>query len=265
MPALKGLEWTFDTVAATYERLRPGYPEALYRAILDYIPVNENSRVVEVGSGGGQATEPMLATGCELTAVECGAQFSALLREKFGQYPRFSVITGKFEQTAFEESAYHLVFSASAFHWVPEEMGYPQVYAMLRSGGAFARFANHPYRDKGNAALCAQIDALYAKYYYPFHGKEPTVPQEYTVQQACERAKIAEKYGFADIRYEMFYRKRHFTAQQYVALLGTYSDHIVLPEHIRTRFFAEIEQAITQSGTGYTVYDTIDLQLARKA
>ena len=104
MPALKGLEWTFDTVASTYEKLRPNYVEELYRALFDYIPINENSNVVEVGSGGGQATAPMLKTGCRLTAVEYGEQFSELLKDKFKEYKNFSVITGKFEDTEFEEN-----------------------------------------------------------------------------------------------------------------------------------------------------------------
>ena len=56
MPALKGLEWTFDTVASTYETLRPGYVKELYQTLFEYISINENSNVVEVGSGGGQAT-----------------------------------------------------------------------------------------------------------------------------------------------------------------------------------------------------------------
>lgn len=30
-----GLEWTFDTVAAAYEKLRPGYVEELYQTIFD--------------------------------------------------------------------------------------------------------------------------------------------------------------------------------------------------------------------------------------
>ena len=264
MPAYTGLEWTFDTVAASYEKLRPGYVAEVYQTIADYVSVDEASRVVEIGSGGGQATEPFLLTGCELTAVECGAHFSALLREKFQKYPRFSVITGKFEDVSFAPDTYDLVFSASAFHWVPEEIGYPDVYAMLRQGGAFARFANHPYRDKGKPALCAQIDALYAKYYYPFHSKEPKAPQEYTEEQARERALIALRYGFADIRYATFHRTRTFSAEEYVALLGTYSDHIAMEARLRNRFFAEIAAAIEQHGGSYTVYDTIDLQLARK-
>ena len=264
MPALKGLEWTFDTVASTYEKLRPGYVEDLYRKVFDYIPINENSNVVEVGSGGGQATAPMLLTGCNLTAVEYGERFSELLKEKFKEFPKFSVITGKFEDTDFEDNAFDLVFSASAFHWVPEQIGYEKVFSMLKSGGAFARFANHPFRDKGNPELCEKIDELYGKYYYTFHNKKQEIPKEYNEQQAIDRALIAEKYGFKDTKYAMFYRTRSFSAKEYITLIGTYSDHIAIEESIRKEFFAEIEKAIDQYGGTFTIYDTIDLQLARK-
>ncbi len=264
MPILKGLEWTFDTVASTYEKLRPGYVEELYRMLFNYIAIDENSNVVEVGSGGGQATAPVLQTGCKLTAVEYGEQFSELLRDKFKEYQKFSVITGKFEETEFEKSAFDLVFSASAFHWVPEEIGYKKVLSMLKSGGVFARFANHPYRDKGNPALSQKIDELYGKYYYTFYNKKQENPKEYDEQQAKDRALIAEKYGFTDIQYAMFYRTRAFTAQEYITLLGTYSDHIAMEEFIRKEFFGEIEETINQHGGTFTVYDTIDLQLARK-
>lgn len=101
MPVIKGLEWTFDTVASVYEKLRPGYVEELYQTIFEYIPINENSNVVEIGTGGGQATAPILKTGCKLAAVEYGEQFSTLLKDKFKEYPNFSVITGKFEDTEF--------------------------------------------------------------------------------------------------------------------------------------------------------------------
>ena len=153
MPALKGLEWTFDTVSSTYEKSRPGYVKELYQTLLDYIPINENSNVVEVGSGGGQATAPILATGCQLTAVECGKRFCELLKDKFNEYQKFSVITGKFEDIVFEDNSFDLVFSATAFHWVPEKIGYEKVFSMLKDGGVFARFSNHPYRDKENIEL----------------------------------------------------------------------------------------------------------------
>ena len=39
-------------------------------------------------------------------------------------------------------------------------IGYSKVYDMLKSGGVFARFANHPYRDKGNIVLSEEIEKL---------------------------------------------------------------------------------------------------------
>ena len=264
MPVIKGLEWTFDSVASTYEKLRPGYVSGVYKTIFDYIEINENSNVLEIGTGRGQATAPVLATGCRLTAVECGEQFSQLLKEKFKEFPKFSVITDKFENTQLETGSYDLVFSASAFHWIPEQIGYEKVFSILKSGGVFARFANHPYRDKGNLELAAEIDEIYDEYYYKFHNKQRTELTEYTEQQAKDRAFIAEKYGFTDIKYALFYRQRVFTAKEYVKLLGTYSDHIAIEETIRKAFFSKIEQAIEKHGGTITIYDTIDLELARK-
>ncbi len=264
MPIIKSLVWTFDTVASTYEKLRPGYVDELYQAIYKYNPINENSNVVEVGSGGGQATYPILKTGCKLTAVEYGEQFSELLKEKFKTYKNFSVITGKFEDIEFEKDSCDFVFSASAFHWVPEKIGYEKVFSMLKKGGVFARFANHPYRDKGNPVLSEKIDEIYAEYYYKYYNKQREKLTEYTDEQAKERAMLASKYGFTDIQYALFYRERTFSAKEYIELLGTYSDHIAIEEKIRMEFFAKIEEAINNYGGTINIYDTMDLQLARK-
>ena len=35
MPLNAGKEWTFKTVADTYEKIRPGYPDELYRTLFD--------------------------------------------------------------------------------------------------------------------------------------------------------------------------------------------------------------------------------------
>jgi len=264
MPVIKGLEWTFDKVVDKYEKFRPGYPDDLYRMLFEYAPIDGSSKVVEVGIGSGQATLPVLKTGCALTAVEYGENFSKLCEKKFAEYKKFSVINEKFENVSFPGSQYDLVYSATAFHWVPEAIGYPKVYDMLKPGGVFARFANHPYRDKGNPALSDEIDELYLKYYCGYYGKDMKNGAEYSEAQARETAQIAEKYGFTDIRHAMFYRTRTFSAGEYVALLGTYSDHIAIEETIRTEFFAKIEEAIRRHGGTFTIYDTVDLQLARK-
>ena len=258
------LGWIFNTVADTYEKFRPGYVDELYRTVFEYKPINNLSSVVEIGIGGGQATLPFLKTGCKLVAVDYGENFCKICCEKFKEYPSFSVLSGNFEDVSFDNNEYDLIYSASAFHWIDEDIGYKKVYSMLKDGGVFVRFANHPYRDKGKPALSKEIDRIYAEYYYKYHNKEPETPVEYTEKQALDRALIAEKYGFTDIRYKLFYRTRTFSAKEYIMLLGTYSDHIAIEERIRTEFFSEIEETIDRHGGEITIYDTIDLQLARK-
>ena len=46
MPIVKGLEWTFNTRAELYDRMRPGYPKELYQDLFAYKPVEAGSRAV---------------------------------------------------------------------------------------------------------------------------------------------------------------------------------------------------------------------------
>lgn len=254
-----GLGWTFDTQAEKYARMRPGYPEALYEKIFSYGLPGMGKCAMEIGIGGGQATKPVLDAGYGVLAVEPGENFCQLCREKYGAYSGFSVLNGKFEDVLLDKEQFDLIFSASAFHWVPEEMGYKKVFDVLKKGGTFARFANHPNKDLGRPGMHEALQAVYAVY------KPDSKPSpQYTEEMAKSRAEIALKYGFEDIEHHLFYRTRSFTAAEYTELLGTYSDHIAIEEKTRKKFFATIEDAINSLGGVITIYDTIDLQLARK-
>ena len=259
MASIEGLGWTFDTVAETYQKLRPGYVKELYDKVFAYQKLDTSCNALEVGIGGGQATRPILDTGCSVLAVEPGENFCQLCLEKFAAYQGFSVLNGKFEEVELAHHTFDLVYSASAFHWVPEEVGYKKVFDCLKKGGAFARFANHPYYDKRHPGMFEAVQEVYAKYR---SGSKPS--PEYTEEMAKTRAEIALQYGFVNIEHHLFHRTRDFTAAEYVQLLGTYSDHIAIEEKTRGKFFLEIEQAIERMGGVITIYDTIDLQLARK-
>ncbi len=264
MDSRKDLGATFDTEASKYDKMRPGYADELFQAIFEYVKIGEGSRVVEVGSGSGQATLPVLKTGCQLTAIEYGENFSRILMDKFDGYNGFKVITGKFEDAEMEDDAYDLIFSATAFHWVPEEIGYPKVYSALKPGGAFARFANRPRNSQNAPELAAEIDALYDEYYNKAYDIKSGTKKWFTEEKAKEISQIPAKYGFTDITYKLFYRERVFTAEEYTQLLGTYSDHIAIEETIRKEFFSKIEDAINRHGGKIIISDTMDLELARK-
>lgn len=54
------------------------------------------------------------------------------------------------------------------------------------------------------------------------------VGDEYSEENAQNRANIAYKYGFIDISYRLYHRTRTFTADDYTLLLGSYSEHITI-------------------------------------
>ncbi|MCI8388548.1 MAG: class I SAM-dependent methyltransferase [Clostridiales bacterium] len=259
MPSLKGLEWTFDTESEKYAKMRPGYVSELYCDIFDKIKIDENSHVLEIGIGAGQATKPILDTGCQLTAVERGHNFCDLCRNKFSGYRNFNAEECRFEDYECSDGTYDLIYSASAFHWIDEAVGYEKVYRLLRSGGVFARFANHPYPDKGRPEMSDAIQRAYSVF-MPNSNK----PTEYSEAEAAARADIARKYGFIDVSYKLYHRTRTFSASEYIELIGTYSDHIAIESDTRKRFYSEIEAAINDFGGQITLYDTIDLELAIK-
>lgn len=257
------LNQTFDKAAELYEKYRNCYVPEIYDDIFSYCRIAADDRLIEVGIGTGHATKPFLDTGAYVTAVEYGENLADLCREKFKSYPNFSVITSKFEECDIPDSSAELVYSASAFHWIPEEAGYSKVYSILKPGGVFARFANHPFYDMEMPEMFEEIQNVY-KAYAPFRGGKYAAPTRYTEENAKSRALIAEKYGFRDIQYKIYHNTRTFTADDYIGLLGTYSDNISMEDSARAQFFSEIRDVILRFGGSITLCDTLDLQLARK-
>ncbi len=254
-----GLETKFDEVFAEYDKWRPGYVPQLYGDIFEYKEISRSGSVLEIGIGTGQATLPFLEKGCSLTAVEPGGNLAEFTRRKFSKYKNFKILNAAFEDLEFPGGSFDMAYSASAFHWIPEEIGYTKIFGLLKNGGVFARFANHPYKDKSNGQLDAAIQKIYSRY-MPSSPRPP----EYDERQCKKTADTAGKYGFTDIAYRLYKRTRTFDSAEYTCLLGTYSDHIALEEKKRAEFFREIENTICRFGGKITVYDTISLQLARK-
>lgn len=235
------------------------YPQELYNDIFKYAPLAGDSRAIEIGIGFGQATLPILETGCSVTAVEADEKTAAVCAENLKDFENFSVAAVKFEDFEGEKEAYDLVYSASAFHEVNQTIGYTKAYEMLKKGGIFARFSNHPMRDVAKPNLSAAMQRLYA-IYLPQTG----TPRPYKEVQAQKRAEIALKYGFAEVDYKRYYRTRTYTTDELIAYLSTDEDHLAISETKREAFFCELRKLMTRYGGTITYYDTIDLQIAKK-
>ena len=236
------------------------YPAQLYDDILNCISLDCKASVLEVGIGLGQATKPFLKTGCSLTAVDPDEKLIAICKEMFGENLGFCAVASRFEDFEGEEDTFDLIYSASAFHEVDQEAGYTKAFSLLKNGGVFVRFSNHPMRAIARPSLSSALQKLYS-IYLPKTG----TPRPYKEAQAQKRAEIALKYGFTDISSQRYYQTRTYTTEEFLAYLATDEDHLQMSEMKREAFFNEIRKMLAHYGDKVTLYDTIDLQIAKKS
>jgi len=265
----RGNRTHFDEIVAVYEKARWEYPEKLYEDIFCYLGA-AGKKALEIGAGTGKSTKPFLDSGYDVTAVEMGANMVEFLQEKFKEYKDFSVINATFEDASLEEESYDLIYAASAFHWVDAEVGCPRVFRLLKNGGTFALFRNNTMPTDGEE-LYEDIQIIYDKYYKSYYtsSKKSVRISHEDFWKPSEihrsfRFEGLEHYGFQDITMKLYDSSKTYGADEYIALLDTYSDHRALPESNRTNLYSGVKEAIIKHGGYYKVDSIFQLYMGRK-
>ena len=104
----------FQLAAESYERGRPGYPDAAVAHLVDVLGLTAGSRVVELGAGTGKFTKRLLDTGAEIVAVEPVEAMRGKLQELL---PSVHVVDGTAEAVPLPDANAVAVVAAQAFHW----------------------------------------------------------------------------------------------------------------------------------------------------
>lgn len=243
----------FDKIPEAFDKWRPRYCEELFADLFDYAGLDSSGTALEIGPGTGQATEPVLKTGCSYLAIELGEHLAAFMKDRFRSYDNFRIVNADFETYDFGQQQFDLVYSAATIQWIPEKVGFPKVYELLKSGGTFAMMMTRTDYKSPNEALFAQIQEVYEKHF------RPETP--YTCKLAYDNV---VNYGFTNFECRNYHKTREMTADEFVAYIGTHCDHIALQEPYKTAFFEGVRDAIINAGNRITLRDNIVLYLARK-
>lgn len=240
---------TFDSVADSYDQIRPGYPEQLFQDVIDDANIHAGSRVLEIGCGTGQATLPFAKLGCEMTCLEPGAQLATFTRRKFTHYPQLRVQEMRFE--AFEsQERFDLIFSATAFHWVDPETRFQKVVSLLKPRGTLAVWWNTHVHTDASQDFFEMVQAVYKQ-------TAPAMAAEYhgllrpdQIDQAYGK-EFANATQFGPLTKQLYPWSQRYTADEYTQLLGTYSDHLCLPAPQRALLFERITALINERYGGF--------------
>lgn len=253
------LRRTFNEDEGNYDKYRPGYPAELFNDIAAYSQIKAGSKLLEIGTGTGQATLPFLQRDCRVTGVELGDKLAAFVAEKYKDYPNFSVLQADFMHCPLEENQYDLIFSATAFHWLPQEEAYARIMKLLKKGGTVALFWNHPFPNREDDPSNVASRNVYDRF-RPSNKKIA----EFGEKDCDVRRQALQKAGFGRVESRLYRRVRTLSGDEYIHLLNTYSDHRALEKNLKEQFEIEMKKAIDEVGGSIRIYDTVDLYLATK-
>lgn len=157
---------TFDKIPEKFDMYRPRYCPELFEKLTSVCSINPSKKVLEIGPGTGQATEPILTTGCDYTAIELGKNFTKFMKEKFSSYNNFQIINDDFESYNFADNTYDLIFSAATIQWIPKKIAFTKTYEMLKPGGYLAMFMTCSDEISKNEDLYNEMEQVYKKYFH---------------------------------------------------------------------------------------------------
>jgi SAM-dependent methyltransferase len=230
------LRSTFDSAASIYDRARPSYPPRLFDELVTMAELLPGARLLEIGAGTGKATLPLVQHGFDVVCVELGTNLAARAREVLTGYP-VEIHIGPFESWEGEHQSYDLVFAATAWHWIDPAVRYRKAHELLRPSGHLAFWsAGHAF-PAGFDPFFTEIQAVYDAIGESHAGEWPPPPSDQTPDDAAE---IEASDLFHHVQVRRYVWETVYTADEYIALLGTFSGHIAMEPDKRSYLYGEI-------------------------
>jgi SAM-dependent methyltransferase len=220
---------SFGTEAERYDRARPSYPDAL----VDRLLADGAQRVLDIGCGTGKAARLFVSHGCDVLGVEADERMAAVARVASG----VEVEVASFEDWAPRGRTFDLAVCAQAWHWIDPARGIPKAAEALRPGGRIAVFWNRKERDAVGDAL----DAIYERLAPEIWATNDLEGRNYVDElESADALTTVESWSYE--------HERLYTRAEWLDVLGTYSDHILLPAATREELFDAVGASIDAQG-----------------
>jgi SAM-dependent methyltransferase len=125
----------FTDRVSDYARYRPSYPAELMQLLREELGLRPDHVVADVGSGTGILSEPFLANGNVVFAVEPNRAMAQAARDRLGGNDRFRDADGRAEATGLEAGSVDLIVVGQAFHWFDAARAREEFRRILKPDG----------------------------------------------------------------------------------------------------------------------------------
>ena len=252
---------SFDLAADFYDKYRPNYPKEVFEWLIKATKLSTNAKVLEIGCGTGQATFSLLDAGFKIQALDISPKMIAILKKKKQINKNLVAHVMAFEECEFKPKTFDLIFSSQAKHWIDNDILYSKSAALLKSSGHICWVSNNLlYLDK---TIRQKFNQLYKKYFM-IMAKRDGGPLGDTANYLEKiKKEIAQSGFFEEAQLKKIPWKIEYTADQYVGLLKSQSDHILQGKKIN-QLLEGIHKAILDNGGSLFIRYEACVGLAQK-
>ena len=168
-----------------------------------------------------------------------GEDLAAFARANLADFPNVEIVNEPFE--AWETSArFDAVVAFTSFHWIDPEVKYAKVAQLLREGGALGVAGSRHVMPEDGDPFWAEVQEDYDAVVPSPDNKPP--PTRTRSRASARRSTRAATSGHVST--ETYLRDLVYTADEYVALLDTYSGHRTIPEAQRQELYERIRARV---------------------
>lgn len=244
------LRGTFDGAAEVYDAARPDYPAELYRDLIELSGIRPGDRLLEIGSGSGKATRQFAEHDFRIVCIELGEQLAEVARKNLSTFSGIEVVTSSFEDWEPKGRRFDLVYAATAWHWIDRDIRYVKASSVLKPGGHLAFWsATHAF-PAGFDSFFTEIQEVYEAIGESYEGTWPPPPPEEIPDQTAE---IVASGLFDVVGVRRYVWAQAYTAEEYIALLETFSGHRAMTEEKRQVLYGEIRDRFGSRAEGRVI------------
>jgi SAM-dependent methyltransferase len=171
-----------------------------------------------------------------------GAQLAEQARRNLAGLP-VEIQIERFETWDGEPETFDLVYAATAWHWVYPAIRYGKAHRLLRPGGHLAFWsAQHAFPEDFDPFF-SEIQEVYDAIGESHPGEWPPVSPD---DIPDDREEIEASGLFENVVVRRYLWEMSYTADEYIALLDTFSGHIAMDAAKREHLYGESRQRIGQ-------------------
>lgn len=237
------LRTTFEQVPELYDRARPNYPVEIFDDLVELAQLPQSARIIEIGCGTGQATLPLAERGYRMTCVELGEQLAAVARRKLARFAGVEVVNANFETWRAPHGDFDAVVAFTAFHWIAPDVRYEKSASLLRGGGMLAVVTTAHVLPPDGDDFFVEVQEDYETVLPDDPSTKAGAPSHPDVIQDLGE-EIAAGGFFQNIATRRYLWDVIYTADDYIAVLETYSGHRALDEATRERLLDRVRRRI---------------------